>query len=117
MWPNHEVGSVSASYRRGFSINPITGLSTFIRVHLAVLAGTDFFTVEVLTLRWGDGTLTGHRHPEHRGTAVASCSAPRLTGQHRALMSAKPAAQVRPSLRKPEGGRTFFSVRRMSSCV
>ena len=29
-----------------------TPWSVFIRTHLALLAGTDFFTAEVLTLRW-----------------------------------------------------------------
>ena len=36
-----------------------TTWSAFIRIHLALLAGTDFFTAEVLTLRGLSGQVLG----------------------------------------------------------
>jgi hypothetical protein len=53
-----------------------TTWSVFIRTHLALLAGTDFFTAEVLTLR---GLMTyyvlftrGHSHFQGLGGSTAS---------------------------------------------
>jgi hypothetical protein len=41
----------AALYRRAPERNRTTTWPVFIRTHLALLAGTDFFTTEVLTLR------------------------------------------------------------------
>jgi hypothetical protein len=44
-----------------------TTWAEFIRIHLAVLAATDFFTVEVLTLR---GLVTYYIHPNEAADAA-----------------------------------------------